>query len=221
MKKTKQMSEGILLGTILAVVGGFLDAYTYLIRGGVFANAQTGNIVLLGVNLAEGKFSEVVHYLVPILAFAFGILIAELIKSKLKNNSIVHWRQIIILIELIFLFACSFIESGVGDAVVNTIVSFVCALQVQSFRVIKGNAVATTMCTGNLRSGTEKMFFALKNKDKQHLKKGVVYYIIIASFVFGAVIGALIVRILDVKAILVACALLLFSFALMFKEREI
>lgn len=220
MKKTKQMSEGILLGTILAVVGGFLDAYTYLIRGGVFANAQTGNIVLLGVNLAEGKFSEVVHYLVPILAFAFGILIAELIKSKLKNNSIVHWRQIIILIELIFLFACSFIESGVGDAVVNTIVSFVCALQVQSFRVIKGNAVATTMCTGNLRSGTEQMFLALKNKDKQHLKKCVVYYIIIASFVFGAVIGALIVRILDVKAILVACILLFISFVLMFKQKS-
>jgi hypothetical protein len=36
-------------GLLLACAGGFLDAYTFVGRGGVFANAQTGNIVLLGV----------------------------------------------------------------------------------------------------------------------------------------------------------------------------
>ena len=30
-------------------MGGFLDAYTYLSRNGVFATAQTGNIVLMVV----------------------------------------------------------------------------------------------------------------------------------------------------------------------------
>ena len=220
MKRIKQVSDSVLLGTLLAVVGGFLDAYTYLVRGGVFANAQTGNIVLLGVNFAEGNYSKVLHYFIPILAFAFGILTAELIKSKLKNNMLVHWRQIIILIELIFLFVSSFVESGVGNAAVNTIVSFVCALQVESFRAVNGNAVATTMCTGNLRSGTEQMFIAMKNKDKQHLKKALVYYIIIAAFVCGAVLGAFIIKLLGIKAILVACVPLLISFVLMFKQKS-
>ena len=41
-----QMSETVLIGSLLALAGGFLDAYTYICRGGVFANAQTGNIVL-------------------------------------------------------------------------------------------------------------------------------------------------------------------------------
>lgn len=36
-----QMSEAFQLGAVLAVIGGFLDAYSYLLRGGVFANAQT------------------------------------------------------------------------------------------------------------------------------------------------------------------------------------
>ena len=53
MKQTKQMSETHLLGILLAVVGGFLDAYTSICRGHVFANAQTGNIVLLGVHLTN------------------------------------------------------------------------------------------------------------------------------------------------------------------------
>ena len=52
----KQMSESLKIGVILAITGGFLDAYTFLSRGKVFANAQTGNIVLLGTNLFQGEY---------------------------------------------------------------------------------------------------------------------------------------------------------------------
>ena len=38
--ETRQMSESFRLGAVLALAGGFLDAYTYLVRGGVFANAR-------------------------------------------------------------------------------------------------------------------------------------------------------------------------------------
>lgn len=41
------------LGVLLALVGGGLDAYTFISRGGVFAGAQTGNVVLLGVAAAQ------------------------------------------------------------------------------------------------------------------------------------------------------------------------
>ena len=76
-KKGKQMSETFCLGALLAVIGGFLDAYTYLTRGRVFANAQTGNLVLLAMNLAGGQFQKAQYYLIPILAFIAGVLIAE------------------------------------------------------------------------------------------------------------------------------------------------
>ena len=59
--KEKQMSENFILGIMLALCGGFLDAYTYITRGGVFANAQTGNIVLMGINIAKGDFERVIH----------------------------------------------------------------------------------------------------------------------------------------------------------------
>ena len=63
------MSESILLRILLATAGGFFDAYTYVCRGEVFANAQTGNIVLLGIHLANFDFMQAVRYLIPILAF--------------------------------------------------------------------------------------------------------------------------------------------------------
>ena len=40
------MSESFLTAGFLSLSGGLQDAYTYMSRGKVFANAQTGNIVL-------------------------------------------------------------------------------------------------------------------------------------------------------------------------------
>ena len=42
-----QMSESFPTAAFLSISGGLQDAYTYVFRGKVFANAQTGNIVLL------------------------------------------------------------------------------------------------------------------------------------------------------------------------------
>lgn len=212
------MSESIFLGILLAVVGGFLDAYTYIIRGGVFSNAQTGNIVLLGINLAKGDLVKSIHYLIPIIAFALGVLVAEAVKIKFKNK-LLYWRQLIIAFEIFLLMLCGFIGNGVGDTVVNVIISFVCALQVESFRTVEGNTIATTMCTGNLRSGTEQIFLGIKNKDKSAVKRAMVYYIIIVAFAFGAAIGFFVTSLLNIKAVLTVCLLLLFIFVLMFKQK--
>ena len=46
MSKAKQTSESIELGILLALSGGIMDAYSYMARGKVFANAQTGNMLL-------------------------------------------------------------------------------------------------------------------------------------------------------------------------------
>ena len=94
MKKGSQMSESFLLGAVLALAGGFLDAYTYVCRGGVFANAETGNIVLMGIELADGNFKSALQYLIPITAFACGILASELVKKIFKKRTVLHWRQI-------------------------------------------------------------------------------------------------------------------------------
>ena len=74
MKKiAKQMSESIELGIVLAASGGFMDAYSYIMRDHVFANAQTGNMLLLGVSISERNWPEVVRYLFPVLAFAASL----------------------------------------------------------------------------------------------------------------------------------------------------
>ena len=80
--QSKQMSEAMITTAFLTVSGGLKDAYTYCCRGEVFANAQTGNIVLLGANLFSGRFGAALHYLLPILAFALGIFVAVQVRRR-------------------------------------------------------------------------------------------------------------------------------------------
>ncbi|WP_294466027.1 YoaK family protein [uncultured Anaerofustis sp.] len=218
MTRKKQMSETYIIGMILAIVGGFLDAYTYISRGKVFANAQTGNIVLLGVNFAEGEFKEAAFYLLPIIAFFVGIIGAEMIKKRHKYNENIHWRQIVIIIEIVTLLIVGFIPSGRFDMLSNILISFVCSLQVESFRKVNGNAYATTMCTGNLRSATEHLYNYKQTKDKRILKNSLQYYGIILFFIVGALIGSLLTHLFFVKAVLFSLIGLIAVFILMFIE---
>ena len=50
---------------------------SYIERGEVFANAQTGNMLLFGVNLSVGNFHKAIYYFCPILAFTIGIMLAD------------------------------------------------------------------------------------------------------------------------------------------------
>ena len=146
-EKRLQTSESLFLTALLAIVGGFLDAYSYLLRGGVFANAQTGNIALLGVYIQRRNGSMIIHYLVPILAFAAGVVLVEIMKKTFKTKGKIHWRQRIVVLEAVLLAAVGLIPSGKMDVMANVLISFVCAVQVQTFRKVHGNAFASTMCT--------------------------------------------------------------------------
>ena len=52
-KKGSQMSDAFYC-CIFTLSGGFQDAYTYFCRDGVFANAQTGNIVFMSSYFMKG-----------------------------------------------------------------------------------------------------------------------------------------------------------------------
>lgn len=213
----KYMSDTYFIGALLAVVGGYLDAYTYIARGGVFANAQTGNIVLFGLSLARGSVKAACYYLVPIFAFALGIVAAEGVRNKYKEKSVIHWRQITLFIEVMGLLAAAFMHS---DMLANILVSFVCSVQVQSFRKVNGNTLATTMCTGNLRTGTEALFYGIGNRDKEKLGKGIQYYGIILFFIIGAGIGTVITNAAGTLSVLCPCVLLVLCLLLLWVDKE-
>ena len=218
-KHAGQMSESLLTAAFIILSGGLQDAYTYLCRGKVFANAQTGNIVLFSSYLFDGEWGHCTRYLIPVLSFLLGIFAAECVHRHFKYMEKVHWRQLIILAEIILLFAVGFLPQEV-NTLANALVSFVCAMQVQTFRKVRGHAYASTMCIGNMRSGTEALCVYFHNHDREVLYKALTYFGVIGLFAVGAGLGALLTARLAEKGIWVSCGLLAVSFLIMFIHEE-
>ena len=210
-----QMSDSFRAAVFIILSGGFQDAYTYTCRGEVFANAQTGNIVLLSTALFQHEWPTVAKYLIPVVSFVVGTTMAECIHIRLKSSEKIHWRQIILLCEILLLCAVGFLPSA-AELVANAVVSFVCAMQVQTFHKVRGHAYASTMCIGNLRAGTEALCAYFRVRDKEILRKALTYFGVILVFGIGAGLGSVLTLVLGCKAIWLCCILLLVSFVMMF-----
>ena len=201
-----QMSEAFVTSVFLALSGGFQDAYTYFTREEVFSNAQTGNIVLMSTHLMMGEW------------LASGVFFAEKIHVIFKYAKKLHWRQGVLLMEIVILFFVGFMPKHL-DLLATVLVSFACAMQVQTFRKVSGYSYASTMCIGNLRSGTEAFTGYLQTHDTEKLKKALYYFGIILFFGLGAGIGGNLSIRFGYHMIWVSSGLLLISFLLMFVEK--
>ena len=75
---------------ILMTAAGWLGAFTYRIRGGVFCNAQTGNFVLLAMAIGIARFKQAAYLLIPISAYFLGTILAEILPNFVNKS---HMRQ--------------------------------------------------------------------------------------------------------------------------------
>ncbi len=117
---------------MLTLAGGLQDAYSYNCRGQVFANAQTGNIVLLGQSLAGGQWVVALHYVFPLLAFLAGGVCfgmgapprpAQPHAALAADGAAGGDRPLI---------AAGFLPQAMNP-LANALMSFACAMQVDSF----------------------------------------------------------------------------------------
>lgn len=215
-KKKKQMSEAFVTSIFLALSGGLQDAYTYCVRDGVFANAQTGNVVLMSQYLIQGEFNRAGHYALPLVSFALGVFFAEKLQARFKYASKLHWRQGVLLLEIGLLVFVGFMPESMNVAAAS-VVSFVCAMQVQSFRRVNGYSYASTMCIGNMRSGVAALSAFFREHKKEQLREVGHYFGVIAFFAAGAGIGGLLVPFAATGTIFASAMFLSVSFVIMFR----
>ena len=218
MRRAAQTSESVEVAVLLALSGGLMDAYSYLVRGGVFANAQTGNMLLLGISITQGNWDGCLRYATPIASFAVGVAVAQCLKLAAAGGRL-HWRQLALGLEVALLVAVALVPASL-DLVANYLTSLACGIQVQAFRKLHGRAVATTMCVGNLRSGTDELVTYLHTRDRAALSGALLRYLVICCFVAGAVLGNLLVPALGLRMVLASPVLLACAFAVMFWDRE-
>jgi uncharacterized membrane protein YoaK (UPF0700 family) len=178
--------ETLQVAMLLALAGGYLDAYTWIVHG-TMANAQSANVVLLWVHATAGRWAMAFHYVPPILAFAAGVLVA----AYLRRLAGIKAGQISVLVEITLLVAVSILHNRM-PAVAGTLgISFVAALQTVSFPKVEGWAYSSVMTTNNLRQAIEGLFAVLSgSREPDALRRPCVFAALCAGFGTGAAIGA-------------------------------
>ena len=164
----KQMSESLLIGTLLAVSGGLMDAYSYLFRGQVFANAQTGNILLLSVHLAQQEWRLALQYACPVIAFSIGIAWATITRHISKRSGWLHWRQICVLFEATVFFAVGWFPQSM-NLFANSLISLACGIQVETFRIIAEEISAACLSTSLRLIQCVTVLWIAKRKFPMHI----------------------------------------------------
>lgn len=203
--RNKGVFDSVFLASLLCTVGGFLDAYSYAVRGGVLATAQTGNMIFLCLGLAQGDFARALACFLPIAAFSLGVLTSLICKKTFYHNEALL-AALVLFAQFAVLCAVPFISL---NGLANALISYACGVQVAIFRAIKGNAYATTMCTGNLRAAIENGFKYAYSKDEKHKNSIKIYLIVIFSFLSGAFAGAALSPIAGTYCAFIAAGLIL------------
>lgn len=210
LKRDEQLgSRRYSTAVLLTLAGGFLDAYTYSCRGGVFANAQTGNIVKLGIHAAHGNTAKCLQHFIPIAAFAIGVLAAMIIDMLYRKGKIHVRRRGVLILEIAAMLVSSVLpQSETGNLAANTMISFVCAMQMEAFKEFLGQPITTTVSTGNLRKFIEYLYQGITEKDREAVLTGLLYLCIILTFITGAFIGTKVTDVYQMRAVLVPAVLL-------------
>ena len=206
-------SRHLRVAFLLSLAGGFLDAYTYVARGGVYANTQTGNVVKLGLVLAGGAYGNAIQFVVPLLTFSLGIICAMAVESAIVARKLRWVRRAVLAIEVaLLLVVCAIPLDPALDLYANAIVSFVAAMQAEAFRSFRSEAVATIMSTGNVRKAAEELYTALALRDMAHVGAAVSYASNVVLFCCGAAAGYLVTTAVGRWAVLVPVALCIATF---------
>lgn len=205
---------------LLTTANGFLDAYTYVSRGGVFANVQTGNVIFFAIDVAHDHVAAAMAHVWPLLAFIAGIVLAAHIKSGRVERVVPYPLRWTMAVQSAALAVIGFVPASVPHSYVTVPISFLAAVQIGLFRNIGELAYLPVATTGNLYRFVEAGYDGFVEHQAASRRAFGVYGALIAAFATGAVAGAVASRALGVHAVWLAAALLAVTLALFIVDRR-
>ena len=198
-------------GALLAAAGGFLDGFTYVGHGHVFANAMTGNVVLLGIGYFSGSSESPFRHLPPIAAFLLGIWASLALQLRAKRQHAAPPYLGVLLAETAILFVLSLLPESTNNLLITTIVAFTSSVQVSTFREVNGRKYSSTFTTGNLRTLSEAAFAWAFEGHKQDAAPAIRdFSAICTAFLVGATAGGYLTRAFGNRGLWCDLVLLLF-----------
>ncbi|MDV0430563.1 YoaK family protein [Lactiplantibacillus sp. DA1] len=195
------------IGLGLTFIGGFIDAYTFIQRGGVLAAGQTGNLIFLSVDVAQWNLPGVLTKLATVLFFTLGVIVVGILKQWLGAHSH-YWRLPVLVAGLVVCLMVGALPATVSNAVVVPPLAFVMAMQTTAFSAIAGYGYNNVFSTGNLKKATVALTNYWLAGSRTDLATGLVYWELVLSFAGGAIVSAILQRWWTLRTIWIAAGLL-------------
>ncbi len=196
--------EHKMIFALLMISAGMMGGYTYTVRGGVFCNAQTANVVLMSIAFGQRRFSDGIYFLIPIFAYMFGAFISEALPSPVKKLGFLRWDTYLVIFETFILFIIGFIPQSAPHQITQVIINFIASMQYNTFRRAEGVPMATTFCTNHIRQVGVAAAKVLRKKDREALLRGLTHLGMICCFFAGGTAVAVISNYIPEKSIWLA-----------------
>ncbi|WP_268913416.1 YoaK family protein [Lentilactobacillus sp. SPB1-3] len=211
MEKDEEFYQKLFAGMMLAATAGALDAYSYLYNGGVFAGLQTGNLILMGIHIGSGQFSQAGLELFSAVMFMLGVFIMRVIQQHYPSEIALKRQELTLIYEIIMFAAVAFLAPVLPRLIITGLLSIAAAAQLQEFRMLKGKPFTSLMMTGNIRTFAESGFDFLTTGDQKARATAGKMSLILLSFVIGAVLSGFFLPYLGAKTILISAGILLIT----------
>jgi uncharacterized membrane protein YoaK (UPF0700 family) len=206
---------------LLTLTNGFMDAHTYYVRGGVFANVQTGNVIFFAIDMSERKITAAMAHVWPILAFMVGMALAAHIKSGRVERFVPHPLRWTMTVQVVALAAIGFVPVTVSHNYVTVPIAFLAAMQMGLFRNVGDLAYLPVATTGNLMRFVESGYDGFVEKRSASRRACGIYGTLIVGFAGGALIGAFASRAWGAHAIWLAAGILAVTLALFIVDERV
>lgn len=185
MSKSYQRFEGLRIAILTTFISGFINAYTFNTQGGVFAGAQTGNVLGMMIQLTKGHYGLGMTYLLPIVFFVLGQFFAYLGRQKTKDYY--DWPHLAIHLLVALMVITAVISPFVSRYLTIALLAFFSSLQLDAFPTVRGTIYANVMMTGNVKNAAAFWIRGVMEKDTETKRQA--YYTMIALFSFMVGVG--------------------------------
>ena len=217
-KEEFKIVERLFFFALLMFVGGFYGGYTYSLRGKVFANAQTANLVMMMLSFGNGDWKRGLYSFVPLTAYICGVCFAELLGERLNRKNQLVFERILLLCEAFISLLIGFMPAAVPDRIPQVMLSFICAMQFTVFKKAEGLSMATTFCTNHIRQMGVNLVKGIRDNDDNAFFVSRSHGFMLLSFCAGAFVAVSTSHVFGYYCIWITVAVHLFLFYITHKE---
>ncbi|RSJ06818.1 hypothetical protein D8837_04375 [Streptococcus mitis] len=185
IRKISRQSKRLAL--FLTFCAGYVDAYTFIVRGNTLVAGQTGNVVFLSVGIIQHNVSDASAKVMTLLAFMMGVFLLTIYKEKLR----IVKKPILSLIPLAILsIIIGFVPQTVDNIYLVPPLAFCMGLVTTAFGEVSGIAYNNAFMTGNIKRTMLAFGDYFRTKHTPFLREGIIFVSLLSSFVLGVVFSA-------------------------------